>query len=122
MPKRYRIIAADDDQIFLTLVKQAFAVYFPLADLTTVLSAEDALATYESCGADLLITDYHMPPGMSGLDLILALRGRRATLPVVLMSGDDQVAPEALAAGATSFIAKGGALGPVVRQLTALLQ
>jgi FixJ family two-component response regulator len=77
---------------------------------------------YETSGADLLITDYHMPPGMSGLDLIVALRDRRATLPVVLMSGDDQIAPEAMAAGATSFIAKGGALGPVVKQLSSLLQ
>jgi DNA-binding NtrC family response regulator len=116
MPKRFRIIAADDDRIFLTLVQQAFAIYFPMADITAVL------AVYETSGADLLITDYHMPPGMSGLDLIVALRDRRATLPVVLMSGDDQIAPEAMAAGATSFIAKGGALGPVVKQLSSLLQ
>jgi two-component system response regulator RegX3 len=104
------------------LLQQAFAIYFPSARVTAVRSAEDALAAYDQGGADLFLTDHHMPPGMSGLELIQALRSRRVTVPVVMVSGDDQLEADALAVGATSFMAKGGALAPMVRAVTALLR
>ncbi|MBP7338950.1 response regulator [Niveispirillum sp.] len=48
-------------------------------------SAEDFLASADLAGADCVVTDIQMP-GLSGIDLRLALAGRRPGLPVILMT------------------------------------
>ena len=57
--------------------------------------------------ADCLVTDLHMP-GMSGLDLQVALRGQGHALPVILMTAypDDAVHGRALDGGALAFLSK----------------
>ena len=52
-----------------------------------------ALARLEAGGRfDLLLTDVVMPEGMTGLDLARAVRQRDPTLPIILMSGYNDVA------------------------------
>ncbi len=122
MPRQLHIIAVDDDPLFLFVMQQAIAVYFPGAALTTVSSAEDAVDAFDSLGADLLVTDHHLGPGMSGIELVAALRARRIATPIVVLSSDDAVERGALAAGATAFIAKGGSLELMVAALSALVR
>ncbi|MFV3129020.1 response regulator transcription factor [Niveispirillum sp. KHB5.9] len=48
-------------------------------------SAEDFLASADLGGTDCVVTDIQMP-GLSGIDLRLALAGRRPDLPVILLT------------------------------------
>ncbi len=65
-----------------------------------------AVAVLES-GARVtcVLTDFHMPAG-SGLELVAILRSRWASVPVVVVSGDGEVAALALESGATGFPCK----------------
>jgi DNA-binding NarL/FixJ family response regulator len=122
MAAQHHIIVADDDPLFRFVLQQAFAIYLPAALVTGAVSAEDAIAAFELHGADLIVTDYHMAPGPTGVELVQLLRARDASIPVVVVSSDWQVEREALAAGAVSFVLKGGALEPMMQALTALLR
>lgn len=48
-------------------------------------SAEDFLASADLAGADCVVTDIQMP-GLSGIDLRVALATRRPGLPVILLT------------------------------------
>jgi CheY-like chemotaxis protein len=54
--------------------------------VTTVATAEQALQTAASTKFDLIVSDYKLP-GMTGSDLIRALRQEGKTVPVILLSG-----------------------------------
>src|SRR5262245_9742357 len=69
-------------------------------------SAEDALGAIASEVPDAVITDQRLP-GISGIDLLRELRSRFAKLAVFLLSADDTLRDEALAAGAAGFWLKG---------------
>lgn len=73
------------------------------------LAADGAagLAAVRAAVPDLVLTDMHMP-GMSGLELIQALKADFPGLPVVMMThkGSEDVAVAALRAGATGYVPK----------------
>lgn len=75
-------------------------------------SAEAFLATYRVGGQSCLLLDARMP-GMSGVELLAALRNRGDHTPVILITGDGDIglAVAAMRAGACDFIEKpvGGA-------------
>jgi DNA-binding NtrC family response regulator len=66
-----------------------------------------ALDYFRESGADMVITDLRMP-GMSGLELMQAIRELDADVPVVVITGYSSVesAIDALRFGATDFIKK----------------
>ena len=66
-----------------------------------------ALADFDRIGAELVVTDLRMP-GMSGIELLQALRERDAELPVIIITAYSSVdsAIEALRLGAADFIKK----------------
>ena len=68
---------------------------------------KEALALFEAEGPDLVLTDLMMPE-MNGLELVAALQASRPSLPVILMTahGSEELAAEALRAGAASYIPK----------------
>ncbi len=70
-------------------------------------SGEEALEVFPRESPDLVLTDMVMP-GMSGLDLVEALRSRYPLLPVVLMTahGSEEIAMQALQRGAASYVPK----------------
>jgi FixJ family two-component response regulator len=75
------------------------------------------VAAYASAGAflaalperrpDCLLLDFRMP-GMSGLELLEALKARDAGIPVIVMTafGGDDIADRCLAAGAVAVLPK----------------
>lgn len=67
----------------------------------------DALQQLDETDVDIVLTDLDMPE-MDGLSLVRELQQRDATLPVILMTakGSEQVAAQALAAGAASYVPK----------------
>jgi len=67
----------------------------------------EALTKIEAKRPDLVVTDLQMPE-MTGLELVVAVRKRFPSLPVVLMTahGSEAIAMLALKTGASSFVPK----------------
>lgn len=70
-------------------------------------SADDFLQTYQPSSAGCLLLDVRLP-GMSGLELQSALRERKITLPIVVITahGDVPTVRNALRGGAVDFLEK----------------
>ncbi len=73
----------------------------------TYAAAEEYLSTYDAARPGCLVVDVRMP-GMSGLDLQRELAGRKATTPIIIITGhaDVPTAVRAFQAGAADFIEK----------------
>jgi len=73
----------------------------------TAGSAEAGLKTALDEGVDLVLTDLKLP-GMSGIELLKALRERRPFMPVIMMTahGTIETAVDAVKAGAYDFLTK----------------
>jgi PAS domain S-box-containing protein len=102
-----RVLYVDDEEAIVFLMKrllerQGFRV-------STFTNQEEALAAMRADPHqfDLAVTDYNMP-GMSGLDVAIAIREIRADLPVVMASGyiTEELRAKAPAAGIRDLIYK----------------
>lgn len=91
---RMSILVVDDDALVLANVT---AMLEDLGhEVTAVAGGEQALDTLEQgMLADLVLTDQLMP-GMSGVELIAAIRGRWPETPVLIMSGHIDLDPGAV--------------------------
>jgi putative two-component system response regulator len=71
-------------------------------------SAREAMRALETEDVALVLSDINMPGSISGLELIDALRTRRPSLPLFLVTGsvDEASLKEALDRGAAGFITK----------------
>ncbi|MDP6931705.1 MAG: response regulator, partial [Myxococcota bacterium] len=76
-------------------------------DVHLAESAEEALAMLHDKNVDIVLTDVKMP-GMSGMDLLHAVRERWPDIAVVVMTGHGSVedAVTAMKVGATDYIIK----------------
>ena len=90
--------------------------------VTSFSSAEKFLAAELVDSAGCLIADLRMP-GMSGLELQQALRGRGTIMPIVFLSGHGDVptSVQAMKNGAIDFIEKPQAVARLVPVLRAAL-
>jgi DNA-binding response OmpR family regulator len=103
--RRTRVLIVEDDlacRILAALLLEREG-YVP----TAVPTVARAIERLDGEGTDVVLTDLQLP-GESGLDLLLALRERRSTLPVVVMTGSDdpQLIDRALDLGAKTVIRK----------------
>jgi CheY-like chemotaxis protein len=55
--------------------------------VTVAKSGEEGIALFERGGYDLVITDFRMPGGMDGVELISRIRKMNATARIILLSG-----------------------------------
>ena len=103
------VLHVDDDPDFCDVT----AMYLEQleADITVITETtpEDGLATVSRETIDCVVTDYEMP-GMDGVEFLRAVREDYPNLPVFLLTGkgSEEVASEAIEAGVTSYIQKGG--------------
>ena len=104
------VLVVDDEELVRSLLSRVLsrAGFF----VTTVADATEALALLTNrCSVpvpfDVLLTDFNLP-GITGLDLVDALRADGVRLPCLLMSGspDGMLASEALSRGCKGFIKK----------------
>jgi two-component system, OmpR family, response regulator ChvI len=81
-------------------------------------STEFLLTLDQAIDAHVIVLDWHMP-GMSGIDLLAAIRRRGIKLPVVFLTGHNliQYEKEAFERGAMDFIEKSRGVETFVRRL-----
>jgi two-component system, OmpR family, response regulator ChvI len=81
-------------------------------------SKEFLLTLDQAIDAHVIVLDWHMP-GMSGIDLLAAIRRRGIKLPVVFLTGHNliQYEKEAFERGAMDFIEKSRGVETFVRRL-----
>jgi CheY-like chemotaxis protein len=105
-----RVLVVDDSAIDRRLAGALLKKHGYLVDF-----AEDGLLALEKIASeksgepplDAIVTDLHMP-NMTGLELVVAVRGKKPKLPVILMTahGSEEIAVLALRTGAASFVPK----------------
>jgi CheY-like chemotaxis protein len=101
-----RILVVDDSPLDRTLISGLLSIR---SEWQIELTENGALAVkaLDSFDPDLIVTDLQMPE-MDGLQLVQYVRDHRPEIPVVLTTsvGSEQIAIDALRAGATSFSPK----------------
>jgi CheY-like chemotaxis protein len=104
----WRVLVADDDPEILALIEKVLSQ--DAFEVTLCDDAESALVRLQRSGSyDILISDF-MLPGISGIELIGAVRSNAVTahMPIVMISGHGNYAMDARAktAGANAFLRK----------------
>ena len=103
---QFRVLAADDDVIGLTIVTKALE---NLCTLKTCSDGEEAFREICAWIPDVVLIDLNMP-GMSGFELLEKIKGRPDTqdIPVVILTSDENPGTEekGLQLGAQDFIIK----------------
>src|SRR5439155_1390481 len=79
-----RVLVVDDNASVLRFLLSAFTANH--CQVTTAATAEQALAVLGDDPFDLVVSDIKMP-GLSGLDLLRAIKGKQPGTPVVLITG-----------------------------------
>ncbi|MCB2187274.1 MAG: response regulator [Deltaproteobacteria bacterium] len=104
-PRSFRILVADDEEPVRALLERFLQRQG--YEVTLAGNGKEALKAFQEAPYDLVLTDLRMP-GMSGLQLLKAIKDVNRRVPVVLISGYGQVETvvEALKHGAENFLAK----------------
>jgi response regulator RpfG family c-di-GMP phosphodiesterase len=82
--ERLRVLLVDDNASVLRFLASAFSSHN--CQVTTAGTAEQALEQLGDDPFDLVVSDIKMP-GLSGLDLLRAVKGKQPSTPVVLITG-----------------------------------
>jgi CheY-like chemotaxis protein len=87
------ILCVDDEDIprllrTLILQKQGYRVL-------TAASGKEGLARVEEGGIHLVLTD-QMMPGMTGTELTKSIKANRPEMPVIIISGVNEIPPDAI--------------------------
>ncbi|WLH10421.1 response regulator transcription factor [Pseudomonas hefeiensis] len=104
----YKILIADDHPLFREAIHNVISDGFPGSEVMETADLDSALAlTREHDDLDLILLDLNMP-GMHGLNGLINLRNEAPTIPVVIVSAeqDKQVVLQAITYGAVGFITK----------------
>jgi CheY-like chemotaxis protein len=88
-------------------------------EVITARSGKEALQVTGSRDVDLVLSD-HLMPGMSGAELAQELKAQYPELPVILISGVNDIPPGAGAADA--FVSKVEGPDALGKQIAAILQ
>jgi DNA-binding NtrC family response regulator len=100
-----KVLLVDDEEDFLEVMGERLASRG--IDVTTSISAEDALQQIETDIFDAVILDLQMP-GMDGIDALKKIRDRHPEIQVILLTGHATVEKgvEAIKLGAMDFVEK----------------
>jgi PAS domain S-box-containing protein len=104
-----RVLAVDDEGTTVRTVARYLELELDDVETVTETDPEDALNLLEVEAFDCVISDYEMPR-MDGLEFLTEVRERDANVPFILYTGrgSEEVASDAIAAGVTDYLQKGG--------------
>ncbi|MFB6310940.1 MAG: PAS domain S-box protein [Salinirussus sp.] len=103
------VLHIDDDADFLNVAVKFLERADGRLAVETATSVEDAEHRLTEADIDCVVSDYQMPDG-TGLELLRALRSEDDDSPFILFTGrgSESVASEAISAGVTDYLQKGG--------------
>ncbi len=110
-----KILIADDHAVVRSGIKQILADAFKKATFTEAANGQQALDLVWAEHFDIAVLDVSMP-GLTGLDVLKAIKQEKPTLPVVMLSmhPEDQFAVRLLKAGASGYMTKESAPAELV--------
>ena len=116
-----RILIVDDEASIRSSLLESLTAEGYNAEIAE--SGEEALARCHGTVFDLVVTDLRLP-GVSGLEILQALRNQGNATPVIMMTayGDVDTAVSAMRSGAYDFIPKPFKLGAIKKQVRAALR
>ncbi len=116
-----RILIVDDEAAIRSSLREALMAEG--YDTEIAESGEEALARCHGTMFDLVVTDLRLP-GVSGLEILKALRNQGNSTPVIMMTayGDVDTAVSAMRSGAYDFIPKPFKLSAIKKQVRAALR
>jgi len=116
-----RILIVDDEATIRSSLQEALIQEG--YEVEAAEAGEAALAMFHTNGYDLVVTDLKLP-GVSGLDILSALRNQGNQTPVIMMTayGDMETALQAMRNGAYDFIPKPFKLSAIKKQVKAALR
>jgi DNA-binding NarL/FixJ family response regulator len=106
--KIYRLVIADDHPLFRGALREAVSGIFARADVAEAGSFDDVVKLIDRAGeVDLVLLDLTMP-GVRGFSGLMYLRAQYPSVPVVVVSANDDVAVirRCMEFGASGFIPK----------------
>lgn len=119
----YKILIADDHPLFREAISNVIHTSFPDCELLETQTLDNALEiTLERDDLDLILLDLNMP-GMNGLNGLITLRNESPTIPVVIVSAeeDKQIVLQAITYGAVGFITKSSSREQMTNALKQIL-
>ena len=104
-PGAARVLVVEDDPAMRALLVEG--LHRSGYDVTSAQDGFKALSKLDECQPDLVLTDLRLP-GMDGLDLIEKVLDREPGLPIIVLTGSDDVetAVAAMRRGAVHFLSK----------------
>jgi DNA-binding response OmpR family regulator len=103
-----KILAIDDDQFILDILRLMLSDHHEITTVTSATKGFDVLKEFPD-SIDLILLDWMMPE-IDGLSFLLMLRSNQTyrRIPVVFVSGKDEYddIQKALLAGASDYITK----------------
>jgi two-component system response regulator AtoC len=100
-----RVLVVDDEENICLVLRTLLRKHG--YEVEVARSAEQALELFDGFGPDFVLADVKMP-GMSGIELCSEIKARSSLSTVVVMSayGSEQLALDAIRAGAYDYLAK----------------
>ncbi len=116
-----KILVVDDESTIRDSLRESLAAAG--YEVACAENGEEALALCHGQDFSLVISDLKLP-GISGLDILQALRNQGSQVPVIMMTayGDVDTAVSAMRSGAYDFIPKPFKLGTIKKQVRAALR
>ncbi len=104
-----RVLVVDDDKDLLTLIDKFLVKEHQGFEVTSTISAQDAVRKLEEEHFDAIVCDYYLGVGeMNGLELLEWLRASQSSIPFIMFTGRsrEEVAIRALNLGADLYLKK----------------
>jgi len=109
LPESIDVLHVDDDPALLEVVATHLERMDPRLEVTTADTPGAGLDYLDSANVDCIVSDYDMP-SQDGITFLQTVRDRDPDLPFILYTGkgSEEVASEAISAGATDYLRKEG--------------
>ncbi|NOK62894.1 MAG: response regulator [Chloroflexi bacterium AL-W] len=99
------ILIVEDEDDVRTFFVRAFERLIPDVQITAACSGTEALDAVQQYMYDLIISDHRMA-GMTGTDLVKAIRTQSINVPIVMISADATIREQARQVGVNEFFHK----------------